>query len=165
MAIAIAVNYTFTDDSGDTATTTIHVPNTFSIAQYTEFGRSMADLVDNIVSGVVSDCELVVTLDISALTGNNAQSGSDVEEIGAFGFRTAEGRDVRVNIPGINESMVAANSDDLDQLDTDIAAFITAMLNGIAVAGGTPAPTDVNEGDITSIVYAREEFRSSGSRR
>jgi hypothetical protein len=165
MAIATAINYTFTDDSGESATTTIHVPNTFSIAQYTEFSRSMADLLDNIVAGVVSNAELTFTIDISSLTGNNAQSGSDVEEIGAFGFRTAEGRDVTINIPGINESMVEANSDDLDQLDADIAAFVTAALNGIAVAGGTPALTDVNEADLTTLVYAREEFRSSGKRR
>jgi len=165
MAIAIAVTYEFTDDSGETATTTIHVPNTFSIAQYTEFGRAMADLLDNIVSGVVSNAELTVTLDISALTGNNAQSGSDVEEVGAFLFRTAEGREVSVNIPGINESMVSANSDDLDQLDTDIAAFTTAMLNGIAVAGGTPQPCDANEADLTTLVFAREQFRASGKRR
>lgn len=165
MAIAIAVNYTFTDDSGETATTTVHVPNTFSISQYTEFSRAMANLVDNIVAGVVSSCELTVSLDISTLTGNNAQAGSDVEEIGAFVFRTGEGRDVQVNIPGINESMVASNSDELDQLDTDVAAFITAMLSGIAVAGGTPQPSDVNEGDLTTLVSAREEFRSSGKRR
>lgn len=165
MAIAIAVNYTISDDDGDTATTTVHVPNTFSIAQYTEFTRAMADLVDNIIAGHVDSAELTVTIDISSLTGNNAQSGSDVEEIGAFTFRTAEGREVVVNIPGINESMVAANSDDLDQLDTDIAAFTTAMLNGIAVAGGTPQPCDANEGDLTVLVSAREEFRASGKRR
>lgn len=165
MAIAIAISYTLSDDDGDTATTTVHVPNVFSIAQYTEFARAMADLVDNIVSGHVDSAELTVTIDISTLTGNNAQSGSDVEEIGAFTFRTPEGREVVVNIPGINESMVAANSDDLDQLDTDIAAFTTAMLNGIAVAGGTPQPCDVDEADLTVLVSAREEFRASGKRR
>lgn len=164
MAIAAAVTYEFTDDSGETATTTVHIPNTFSIAQYTEFARAMADLMDNIVSGVVSRAELTFTLDVSALTGNNAQANSDVQEIGAFLFRTAEGREVSINIPGINESTVAANSDDLDLLDTNIAAFTTAILNGIAVAGGTPGPTDANEADITTIVYAREQFRASGAR-
>lgn len=165
MAIAVAITYTFTDDSGETATTDVHVPNTFSFAQYSEFGRAMAELIDEIVHGRVSSVELTVTSDISGLTGNNAQANSDVEEIGAFQFRTAEGRTVTVNIPGINESMVEANSDDLDQLDTDIAAFTSAMLNGIAVAGGTAIPCDVNEADLTTLVFAREQFRASGKRR
>lgn len=165
MAIAVAVTYTFTDDSGESATTDIHVPNVFSISQYTEFARAMANLLDNVVSGRVSSCELTFFSDISGLTGNNAQSGSDVEEIGAFQFRTAEGRPVNVNIPGINESMVEANSDDLDQLDADIAAFTGAMLNGVAVAAGTAIPCDVDEADLTTLVYAREQFRASGKRR
>lgn len=165
MAVATILTYTFVDDSGETATTDIHVPNIFAINQYTEFARAMAELIDEIVSGRVSSAELTFKTDVSTITGNNAQTGSDVEEIGAFQFLTGEGRPVNVNIPGINESMVEANSDDLDQLDTDIAAFIGAMLNGIAVAGGTVAPTDVAEADLVSLTYAREQFRASGKRR
>jgi hypothetical protein len=165
MAVAFEINYTFVDDSGNTATTTIHVPQVYTLPQYTEFARAMAALVDDIVSGVVQSAELTVALDISSLTGNNAQVGSDVEEIGGFKFATVDGRAVTVNIPGINESMVEANSDDLDQLDPDVSAFISAMMDGIAVAGGTAIPCDVEQADLVALDFAREQFRPSGKRR
>jgi hypothetical protein len=165
MAIAFEITYTVQDDSGDTATAAIHIPNTFSLSQYTEFGRAMADLVDNMVHGLLLSADLTITLDISALTGNAVTPFADVEEIGAYLFVTGENRPVSVNLPGIAESHVLAGSDDIDQLQSAEAAFITAMVTGIAVTGGTVAPCDVNEADITDIVYAREQFRSSGKRR
>jgi hypothetical protein len=165
MVHAIALTYTYQDDSGDTATSTIHVPNGFTLAQFTQFGRSMADLIDNVVGGLIISCDLTVTVDISALTGNTAIDDSDVEEIGAFQFVTIDSRPVLVNIPGLTETFVLANSDDINQLSGSVAPFITAMETGIAVTGGTIAPCDVNEDSIANIVSAREQFRASGKRR
>jgi hypothetical protein len=165
MAIAFAVVYTFEDDSGDTATASIHVPTTFSLSQYTEFARSMADFIDNMVHGIITGVDLTVAIDISALTGNPVTPFADVEEIGAFKFITADNRPVMVNIPGIGESQVLAGSDDLSIVDAGIAAFITAMESGIAVTGGTIQPCDVDEDDIVDTVFAREQFRASGKRR
>ena len=165
MAIAFEVVYTFQDDSGDTATASIHIPTAFSLSQYTEFARSMADLVDNIVHGIIISADLTISIDISALTGNAVTPFADVEEIGAFQFITADNRPVLVNVPGIAESNVLAGSDDLSVIDATVAAFITAMETGIVVTGGTIPPCDVNEDDIIDTVYAREQFRASGKRR
>ena len=165
MARAFALTYTYQDDSGNTATHDIHVPTAFSIAQFTEFGRSMADLLDNIVGGLIISLDLTITADISGLLLNFVDPLSDVEEVAAFQFATADNRAVLVNLPGMDEDIVLAGSDDLDQLDSGVAAFITAMETGIAVTGGTISPCDVNEDSIVETVYAREEFRSSGKRR
>jgi hypothetical protein len=89
---------------------------------------------------------------------------ADVEEIGAFQFETVGGFPVYCNIPGILETVVAAGSDDIDQSDVDVAAFITAMETGIVVTGDTVSPTDVGEDSINNTVYARERFRASGKR-
>lgn len=165
MALTYGLTYTFQDDSGDTATATIHLPTTFSLAQFTEFGRAMAAFVDDIVSGVVISAELTVGVDISTLANNTTDFLSDVEEVSSYQFVTAANRPVLVNIPGTDENDVQLNSDDLDQVAVGQAAFINAMVNGIAVTGGTIAPTDVDSEDITAIVYAREAFRASGKRR
>jgi hypothetical protein len=165
MAHAFALTYTYQDDSSHTATHDIHVPTAFSLSQLTEFGRSLADLLDNVVSGLIISLDLTITANIAGLTVNTAQPLGDVEEVGNFQFVTADGRSVEVNLPGIDESVVLAGSDDIFQAAGSIAPFIAAMENGIVVTGGTISPCDVNEDDIIDTVYAREAFRSSGKRR
>lgn len=165
MAVAFQVVYTYVDDSGDTATHAIDIPTTFSLAQYTEFGRAMAGLLDDMVHGRIQSAQLVIAVDISGLTSNAPVVGSDVEEIGSFFFSTLEGRNVLINIPTIDESLVVAGADDVNLSDPNVVAFVTAMETGIAVTGGTISPCDVDEDDIVSINVAREAFRSSGKRR
>lgn len=165
MALTYGLTYTLTDDSGDSATFTISLPTAFSLAQFTEFGRAMANFVDDMVSGLVARCELTVGISVATLTGNTAAAGSDVEEINSYQFTTAAGRPVSINVPGTDETDVSPNSDELNQVDTQQAAFINAMVNGIAVTGGTIQPTDIDGEDVTAIVYARESARASGKRR
>jgi hypothetical protein len=157
--------YTVIDDDGDRATTAINVPTAFSLSQFGEFGTAMATFLDAILGGKVEGAEIAFSVDLSGLTSNTTLSTSDVEEVGAFAFETAGGFPVKVNVPGIDELLVLSGSDDLDQADPAIAAFISAMENGIAVTAGTISPTDVAEDDITTTVYARERFRASGTRR
>jgi hypothetical protein len=156
--------YTVIDDSGERGTTSINLPTGFSIAQIGEFGAAMATLLDAILSGKVESAEFCVSVDVSALINNLAGLNGDVEEIGAFQFETVGGFPVYCNIPGILETVVAAGSDDIDQSDVDVAAFITAMETGIVVTGDTVSPTDVGEDSINNTVYARERFRASGKR-
>lgn len=165
MAIPYEITYTIEDASGDQATTGISVPTAFSLAQFSEFARGMASLIDAFVGGVLVSANLTVQADVSALTSNAILSTADVEEIGAFLFTTGEGRPVDVNVPTIIETLEAAGSDNLNQADVAVAAFITAMEDGIATVGGTIAPTDRGEADITTTVYARSELRNSGRRR
>lgn len=165
MALTNEITYTLEDDSGDSATTGINVPTAFSLAQFTEFARAMAGFIDDIVSGLVARAELTVNIDLSALTGNTVGAGSDVQEINSYQFATAVGRPVSVNVPGTDETDVSAGSDELNQLDTQQAAFVNAMVNGIAVTGGTIQPSDIDSEDITAIVFARESARASGKRR
>lgn len=165
MALTYGLTYTLTDDSGESATFTISLPTAFSLAQFTEFGRAMAVFVDDIVSGLLSRCELSIGVDLSALTGNTAAAGGDVQEINSYQFVTAVGRPVNINIPGTDETDVSPNSDDLNTIDAQQAAFINAMVTGIAVTSGTIAPCDIDSESITALVYAREAARASGKRR
>lgn len=165
MPVPFQVIYTVVDDSGDTATTAVDVPTTFSLAQFTEFGVGMAELIDAIMGGVITNAGLRINVDLSALTANTTTPDADAEEIGDFQFLTADGYPVDVRVPCIEEALEAANSDDLDQGQAAIAAFITAMEDGIAVTGGTIAPCDRGEDDIVATVYARSELRNSGKSR
>ena len=164
MPITYDIVYEFSDNDGDSASCSTHVPNSFTLSQYTEFARALAALKDAVTVGLLRACSLVIGVNVSALISNGVGVDSDVEEIAAFQFRSAQGFPVKVNVPGVLEMLVASGSDELDQADPDIAAFLTAMQSGIAVTGGTIIPCDVGESDIVSLDYARENFRASGKR-
>ena len=161
MAIAFELVYELEDASGDAAETSVKIPTTFNFSDYTEFGRGMASFLDAILGGKINRAALRAVPDLSGLTGNAAASTSDVEDVGAFVFQTADGRPVRVNIPGYDETRTISGSDDIDLTDPDIAAFVTGMTAGIAVTAGTAEPCDKAEDDIVSLVSARERFRST----
>lgn len=160
----VQIIYTVGDEDGDDATTALFVPNTFSLAQYTEFGAGMASFIDAVLDGRVESAAMAFSVDISALSLNVIGASSDVEEIGAFKFTTVEGFPVKVNIPALDEGFVGVGSDDIDQSAPAVAAYLTAMETGIAVTGGTIAPCDVGESSIAVTNYSREKFRSSGRR-
>lgn len=166
MALTYSIVYEFEDDSGDVGTTEVNIPTSFALADYIEFGQGMATFLDNITSGIIRSAALAVDVDLSSVTNNTAAVGSDVEELGSFQYSTAQNRRVQVNVAGLIETTVLPNSDDLDVIgNANVAAFNNAMLNGIAVTAGTIIPCDVGSDDLTSLVYAREAFRSSGVRR
>jgi len=152
------------DADGDQASFMVHVGTGLTLTQYTEGIRALAQLVDPLVGGIIALASFVTGVDISALTSNSATATSDVEEIGSFKFTSSAGFPVIVNVPGINELYVAAGSDEMNQAEPDIAAFITMMTSGIAVTGGTIIPCDVAEFDLVTLDYARENFRASGRR-
>jgi hypothetical protein len=163
--MADRIQYTLTDEAGETASFGVDVPDTFTLAQYDEFAAAYAILVDDIVGGIVSKAVLKRSVDVGDLTDNGVGVASDIEDIGAFSFRTAEFRRVRVNVPGLLESLVIPNSKELDLSEPAVAAIVVAMTSGIAVTGGTIQPSDIQEDDIIALEDALERFRASGRRR
>lgn len=163
MPIPNSIVITISDADGDVAKTAFYVADA-SLAAYNEISPDLADLVDNIIYGKVEGAQLRALADVSALIANTAEDTSDVGDVGQFQFRTVDNRPVRVNVPGLDETKVAVNSDDINQADANVAAFITAMVAGIAVTGGTIQPCNVGEDSILSVEFARERFRNRGAR-
>lgn len=156
---------TVQDQAAKSSTSTLYVASGLTQAQYEEGLQALAQLIDPVLSGRILALRYAIPVDISGLTGNIAAGTSDVEEVGQFIFRTANNDPVEVNLPCINDTASAAGSDDLDQADANIAAFISMMEDGLAVTGGTIIPTDFEGIDIASVETARERVRNSGKRR
>lgn len=162
MPIAPKITFNLADNDADDANTSVHVPSGFTLAQYATYANDLANVIDDIVIGQVKPrANMTIPVDISALTGNTLDPTSDVEQIAAFQFLSADGEPVDVNIPGLLGADVVAGTDGLNTADTQIATFITLMEDG----DGTIAPCAVNESDITTTLYARWETRASGRRR
>lgn len=164
MAEPYALTWTVEDQAGNTATVTEFIAQGLTVAQMEEGAIAHAPNLEGILSGIIKGAELCIGVDISGLTGNVAAGTSDVEEVGEFVFATAQNREVRINLPCMNDTASVVGSDDLDQADTNVDAFITAMVDGITVAGGLLQPCDVDENDLTTVKIARERVRNSGSR-
>jgi len=165
MAIPYGIKVQIRDASGDIATTEFYVTNTHTLVQYNLAAEPLVETLDGVIGGVIEDAVLNIPVSMAALTNNTIGGASDVGDLGQFAFRTAENRPVKVNVPGIIETLVASGSDDIDQAQTDVAAFIAAMEDGILVTGAIlVAPSNVGEGDITTVSYARERFKNRGAR-
>lgn len=161
MALAVAVRFDFVDEKGDTSFTKIRVPATFSIAQYTEFVIAMGQFIADMSSCRITGGSVTFTIDLSAL-GLKAAAATiaDVFQKGYFSFNSAAtGFFKRMRIPTLSEAKVSAGSDNLNTIDADVAAFTTAMINGIVVTGGTISPSTERGQDLTSLNEAREVFR------
>src|SRR3972149_1428064 len=84
---------------------------------------------------------------------------ADVQEKARFVFRTVGGFFKSISLPTFVESLFSAGSKDVDLTDTDVAAFVTAMIAGITVASTeTVEPSDVREADITELEAASEAW-------
>lgn len=163
MPLAVAVRFDMVDAKNKSSHTTIRVPSTFSIPQYIEFAQAMGQLISDISQAKIKRASFVVELDLSSATIKAvAGAFSDIAHKAYFGFNTiVSGFRSKMRIPALDETKVNAASDTINQIDTDVAAFMTAVENGIVVTGGTISPTDARGNDIVSTNYAREVFRGT----
>lgn len=164
MALAFTANFTFRDDKGKSSSTKIRIPTSFTVAQAVEFAQDAAGLLAVASNGVITDVSLSV--DVSAFgLGLKTVAGitADFFQKALFTMRSAvNGLFSKINVPTFNEDLVLAGTDQIDQADTDIAAFITALEDGIDDGLGTfIQPIDLRGNAITEVSAAREVFRKS----
>lgn len=164
MAVAPVIDIQMVDESGSRAGFGSSVLDALSILQYQEAFDVYGVLINDVTDGVLEKAGMTFPVDMSALTGNNIAPNSDVEEIGHFNFRTLDNRKVEINVPGIQLDTFIPGTDDIDQADPDVAAWIALCLNGVSTPGGTIIPTDVNQADIDNLRAARKQTRPSGTR-
>ncbi|KKK72912.1 hypothetical protein LCGC14_2899150 [marine sediment metagenome] len=164
MAKAPVIDIQIADESNSKAQFGSSVIDALTIPQYQEAFDVYALLVNNIINGILEKASMTFPISVAGLVGNVLGPNSDVEEIGHFAFATADNRKVEINIPGIDLDTFILGSDDLDQADPDVAAFIAIILNGVSTPGGTIIPTDVAELDVDNLRKARKQTRPTGTR-
>jgi len=162
MALAVTCRLSFVDGKGKPSFTKIRIPTGFSISQMLEFAVAVAQLATTISVGSITRASICVGIDLSSATIKaSPMANSDIAEKGLFGWATAvSGFRTKSWLPAFSEAMLVNASDAVDQVDADVAAYITAMENGIVVTGGTVQPTDRRENDVVGVEYAIEKFRS-----
>lgn len=161
MVLAVTIRFDIQDQKGKKSFTKVRVPTGYELSHYGEFALGMAQLIANMSTGQITRVSFCVGLDLSGATIKAVASGlSDIAQKILIGFSTAvSGFRTKLKLPAISEVKIVAGSDSWNLADPDVAAFITAMENGIVVTGGTVQPTDMRQNDIVSTDYARELFR------
>jgi len=159
MAIAVVINFSMVDGDGKPTGTKIRVPTGFAISDYREFAEEAAQILVDISNCQITSASIGVEVDLSGLGLKTVASA--VEKVGAKMqglFATASGLIAKWLIPAPLEEKVVSGSDDFDQTDTDVAAWIAANEDGLAVTGGTWLPCNGRGDDITGINTCKETF-------
>lgn len=157
------IYYTVTDDYGSLSTVEVEFPITTPLSDLPLLLQAFADLINPLVEGGLEQAGIVVPVDI---TWAAAAVGSDVQEKAEFYFTTEGGFSKTLNLPAILEDYFLPNSKHIDLTDFDIAAFVSAIEDGIDLSGaggsGTVQPCDQRGEDI---IFLEKAIENWGKRR
>lgn len=156
------ITYTFLDNRLKQSITSVKLPHTTTLAHVTEFATTVAEIVDRLSSSKLGAININTPTILGGFTVKPiAGFTSDNEEKGVFLFNTSYREPVSMSIPGFKDSLVIDGSNEIDTSDTDVAALITLMIDGLTLIDTTVVqPCDIGAEDITSLKSATEKFKS-----
>jgi hypothetical protein len=158
----IQTYYTLQDAKGDKSTVIVPIPDGTDFDDIIEFVQEMADLLDPLTNGTLVDAGF--TMSVAFTPWAVASAIADVQEKARFVFRTVGGFVKSLSLPTILEDIFLAGSKDVDTSDPDVAAFVTAMVDGLTLTStNTIEPVDSRDEDLTDLNSAVEAWgRSRG---
>ena len=128
---------TFLDETGSTGTVSIPIANNATITA-TEVNELVTLLVAFTLGSIVSVAHTVGYFEGAP---NTAEQDSRVERKGVFNLVDAAGRNISLQVPTIEDSILN-NEGAIIQANTEVAPFITWLIANARTQGGT-APTQV----------------------
>jgi len=146
------VVYDLVDETSTHAKMKLHFPTVTLVATADAAAAALVPLIQAITGCTV----LSYGLTYASVDDNPSVPavGSRIEDKGRFIFRLADGLTTRVEVPGILESTLNG-SGSIDVANTDIVAFLDAIINSPAIFRG------VQGSDITALKAAYQAFRRS----
>lgn len=151
--------FTIRDGKGARSTVEINI-NVATIANAQSFVTAMAPLLDAVILGVIERVGICAVATLPGGLRAVPDSDSDVEEGARFVYNSVGGYKTSVRLPTFNEAMMLSGSQRVDQSDTDVLAFNTAMTDPLA----TFSASDYRGADIVSLRSAVDAFQKSRRR-
>lgn len=150
-----SLTYSLLDETGSTGVLSLDVPQ----GTLADVAIVAAGLLRPVIEQITDCAILGYTLSYSSFDDAPppAAAGSRIEHKGTFVFRTAAGKTVTYQVPGIIPSAVLQSG----RIDDDNLA-IFAFTNAITLAGAIF--TDSNGVDLTSLKSAYERYRRTSRR-
>lgn len=152
--------FTIKDNKGDKSRVTFPaVIDTLDDAQYAI--DALGALIDPLIVGGFVNAGITLVGDVSGLT-TAAGATSDVQEGARFVFSTAEGYLKSARLPTFDEAFIISGSPNVDTVDADVAAFVTAITSGLSLVGAGGAGSinfsDYRFVDLTTLESAKEDW-------
>lgn len=155
--MAISIAFTISDAKGDQSTFSIPIPNATDPTDMIEFAQEAAQLLEPLINGTLRDVHIVMPVNFTPWSVPSALS--DLQEKARFVFRTVGGFVKHLSLPAVVESIFSPGSKNVDLSNPDVAAFVTAMTDGITLTStNTVEPVDVRNEDITELEAATEAW-------
>lgn len=155
------IYFTIRDDKGDKSTIEIPFPDATAVTDLPLLVDAVGQLLDPLISGGLAGAGFRVE---ATVTGFPSAAGalSDIQEKAEFAFRTVTNFVKRLNIPSFIETFFLPGTREVDTTDADIAAFVTALEDGVDVSGaggsGIVQPCDIRGDDLDTLEYAIENW-------
>jgi len=158
----MTTNVTFSIEDGKSSQSivTFPLPAATAIADAIAFAKTVWPILDPLITGgnVVARVSQIV----SGITSSNPLGSADIQEKAKFVFQSLAPFTKSISLPTFLEAKMVAGSDVVDTSDTDVAAFITAMVDGLDTTGqggsGTISPCDIRDEDLSAFVTAVEAW-------
>lgn len=148
------------DADGDVSTSQFNFPGSFTLTNIQEFAADFLPLVDAVIHGRIEEAGITVSITLPGGLKANPDQYCDVQQGALFSMLTAGGYNTSFRLPTFDRAMFAVGSKNVDVEDTDVAAFLSAIVEGIEVTGPvTVVPSDYRGDDITALVKGVESFR------
>lgn len=150
----LSIEFTFRDNDGARSTTEIILPGATTPAAAQTFATAIQPLLAALSDAVIVGMNVILGYYEDAIP---TIPSSDIENKGVFLFNAANGIRSSIAIPSVLESVLQPNNRDIDQANTAVDAFITAMTAGL---GGTQ-PSNASGADLVTVRDAYKQNRRS----
>ena len=152
----ISVFFRIQDAKGDTSTITIPIPDSTALTNVSGYVNAMSSILEDLINGTLVEAGFAVS--VAVTPWQLAAPISDVQEKARFVFRGVNGFLKSISLPAVLESIFSPGSREVNQADPAVAAFITAIVDGVEVGGEDIEATDIRGDDLTNLVQATEAW-------
>jgi len=156
----VGIFITIKDAPGSESIVKITLPSNSEIANAKVFARNTMTLIDALVKGKIVSASLGLGIDLPSGLKSAADVLSDVEEGARFIFGSANGGSTSMRLPTFDEAKMVSATDLVDTTDTDVAAFVTQIVDGQTISAQAEHPSAADESDIVALTSARSAFQS-----
>lgn len=159
------LQYTFVDEAGKSSKTQVNVPSAVTVANLQIYAGEMAKLLNAVTIGAITGITASLSIDVPDAVRDAAQDESRVSAGAYFGFETDAGFPTSMRIPTRDEAIITDGSIDVNQANTQVAALVDGLIDGIDLTAATPTAgtgtviaVDKHGDPIVALRVAREQF-------
>jgi hypothetical protein len=161
MAQTTTLFFVLQDADNDPSRVEIEIPSSTSATNALALVPVVGELIHDIVNGGLVKAGITIEVDTGvafAGWGPVATLIADIQEKAEFSFRTVQGNLKKINLPTFLEDLFIPQTKEVDTSDPAIAAFVTAMEDGLTVNSTLVQFTDQRGEDLLYLEGAVENW-------